>query len=627
MAETSTTLGEFEMCDSFGKGYKFWREVWIFVLAAFCVGVNRETFAVFQMKEKENEVVYSCEPLDPNATKVTPDYRGHDVEAIYESVSKIFSRRNVEKDEYEKTVDFQKRLATFKKTLSEKPLYGNLKFGSTLALALTQDAEFGFSARCQYDADAERFAISFESRVAYEVKAYIEKQYKDFYGVGIGRESVRETNDDNSDLIIKRERWRSCGIVFTDSRDLKIDANSTLYLHGVAPNYARTIGKCLGVLCVFQLGFLEKRENGTATPYAVIRGTETVKPTAARPKEAFESKQAVLTTLPEFWIYNVKTGEVYAKYLLADLKNGKSKKIGDFHLEELEKAEKDKEKERQARQESAFEEFVKHRRRQMDVFLDENRRLTTRVATFKMLPPSRRLAAPITLTVPKDFATLREALEEAAKKVGKDAIPRIVLDAGKYDASGLTLKTFVDIQSASGNPEDVVLKVDAASPIVVDGETVVAFDGVTLRQVNAEAKTGSCVEVKQGIALLYNCVFDGKSGAKAATGVKASGRKSAVVCWKYSATGFSLSALHVEGGAFGYATDSVLGPKNRFGASSKEAWLKVEKCEFRGNETGVYFGKLATGGASGNVYAENKRYAQILDGAKVEVDAPNVERK
>ncbi|MBP3530558.1 MAG: hypothetical protein J6K25_05170 [Thermoguttaceae bacterium] len=607
------------------RGKKIWCEVWIFALVAFCVSGNGETFAAFLTNETENAGVYSLEPLDPGATKVTPGYRGHDVEAILESVSKIFSRRNVEKDEYEKTVDFQKRLATFKKTLPEKTLHGNLKFGSTLALALTQDAKFGFSARCQYDADAERFAISFESRVDYGVEGFIEKQYKDFYGVGIKRELIPEANDGNRNSIIKRECWRSCGIVFTDSRDLRIDASSTLYLHGVAPNYARTIGKGLGVLCVFQLGFLEKREDGTATPYAVVRGTETTKPTTARPNGTFESKQAVLTTLPEFWIYNVKTGEVYAKYALADLKNGKSKKIGDFHLEELEKAEKNKEKERQARQASAFEEFVKHRRRQMDAFLNDNLPLTTRVATFKMLPPSRRFAAPTTIAVPKDFATLREALDEATKKAGKDAIPRIVLDAGEYDASGLTLKTLVDIQSASGNPEDVVLNVDAAAPIVVNGETVVEFDGVTLRQVNAEAKTGSCVEVKQGIALLYNCVFDGKSGAKAATGVKASGRKSAVVCWKYSATGFSLSALHVEAGAFGYVMNSVLGPNNRFGASSKGAWLKVEECEIRVNETGVYFGKYVVGGAQGNVYAENKRDAQIVDGAKVEVDAPNVD--
>lgn len=371
------------------RGKKIWCEVWIFALVAFCVSGNGETFAAFLTNETENDGVYSLEPLDPGATKVTPGYRGHDVEAILESVSKIFSRRNVEKDEYEKTVDFQKRLATFKKTLPEKTLHGNLKFGSTLALALTQDAKFGFSARCQYDADAERFAISFESRVDYGVEGYIEKQYKDFYGVGIKRELIPEANNDNRNSIIKRERWRSCGIVFTDSRDLRIDASSTLYLHGVAPNYARTIGKGLGVLCVFQLGFLEKREDGTATPYAVVRGTETTKPTTARPNGTFESKQAVLTTLPEFWIYNVKTGEVYAKYALADLKNGKSKKIGDFHLEELEKAEKNKEKERQARQASAFEEFVKHRRRQMDAFLNDNLPLTTRVATFKMLPPSR----------------------------------------------------------------------------------------------------------------------------------------------------------------------------------------------------------------------------------------------
>ena len=251
--------------------------------------------------------------------------------------------------------------------------------------------------------------------------------------------------------------------------------------------------------------------------------------------------------------------------------------------------------------------------------------MTTRTNAVKKLPPSRRFWAPLTIAVPGDCATLAEALNEAAKKASKDEIPRIVLDAGEYDASGLTLKTFVDVQSATGKPEDVVLTVDAASPITVDGETVVSFDGVTLRRVGGGAKSGACVEVKRGIALFYGCVLDGKNGAKSATGVKAVGLKSAAVFGKCRATGFSLSALHVEDGAFGWAVESVFGPKNRFGASSKAARLEAEKCEFRGNETALYFRGIATGGAQGNVYADNKRDAQILDGAKVEVDAPNVD--
>ncbi|MBQ6828536.1 MAG: hypothetical protein IJO46_11035, partial [Thermoguttaceae bacterium] len=240
--------------------------------------------------------------------------------------------------------------------------------------------------------------------------------------------------------------------------------------------------------------------------------------------------------------------------------------------------------------------------------------------------PSREIDAPLTIAVPGDCATLQEALAEAAKAPYNGPIPRIVLDAGEYDASGVTLKTFVNIHSASGKPEDVVLTVDAASPIAVDGETIVEFDGVTLRRVGG-GKPGACVEVKRGIALFFGCVLDGKTGAKSATGVKAVGLKSAAVLHKCRATGFSLSALHVEDGAFGWAVETVFGPKNRFGASSKAARFEAEKCEFRGNETALYFRGIATGGAQGCVYADNKRDAQIVDGAKVEVDAPNVEQK
>ncbi|MBP3556357.1 MAG: hypothetical protein J6K20_01445 [Thermoguttaceae bacterium] len=355
-----------------------------------------------------------------------------------------------------------------------------------------------------------------------------------------------------------------------------------------------------------------------------------------------DDSKAVWVTEPIFWLYNVETGEVLAKYSFDEIKKGKAKRIGeqDEYTEEIARKAAERAEieawetkrtaerealnaEREARE--AVENYAKERRRSAAFWQEGNRRLDNRLAAVKRLTSSREVAAPITINVPGNCATLAKALDEAAKAPYDGPILRIVLDAGEYDASGLTLKTFVDVQSASGKPEDVVLTVDPASPITVDGETVVSFDGVTLRRVGGGAKSGACVEVKRGIALLFGCVLDGKNGAKSATGVKATGRKSAAVLHKCVATGFSLSALHVEDGAFGWAVESVFGPKNRFGASSKAARLEAEKCEFRGNETALYFRGIATGGAQGNVYAENKRDAQILDGAKVEVDAPNVD--
>jgi len=364
---------------------------------------------------------------------------------------------------------------------------------------------------------------------------------------------------------------------------------------------------------------VDEEEAGVATPSCDVYGYWSCEPKMSSPYEFFEIQIAVRATVPEFWVYNVDTGDVYAKYSLKDLKIGKVKKIGDYGRDRA------VEKKEEESKENASEQIAKERRRAAEFWENGNKRLDNRLAAVKRLTSSREVAAPLQIAVPGDCATLAEALDEAAKKASKDEIPRIVLDAGEYDASGLTLKTFVEIQSASGKPEDVVLTVDAASPITVDGETVVSFDGVTLRQVGGGAKNGACVEVKRGIALLFGCVLDGKNGAKSATGVKAVGLKSAVVLHKCVATGFSLSALHVEDGAFGWAVESVFGPKNRFGASSKAARLEAEKCEFRGNETALYFRGIATGGAQECVYAENKRDAQILDGAKVEVDAPNVD--
>lgn len=583
---------------------------------------------------------YSNEPLDPNATKLPPEYLGHNIKTITERVENIFFEGRVKKDEYEKTADYKKRIAAFKKELPEKSLYGNVKFGSPLALALTQNGESGISVDCKYDADAEKFAVILRYGVDYQIEDYM-NGFEKYYGVSFSSELVSSetyigTNSFGVEKEIKKQRWESYGITYTDVSELEIDYNSALYLRNVPANQARTIGENLSALCVFQLGCLEREENGATTPFIVVTGGWSMKPTMDKPYDRFDSQRAVCATIPEFWLYNFKTGEVYAKYSLKDLKTGKAKKIGDF---ELGKASQDAEKtkaedsnetaeekaEREAKEASA--DVAKERRRAAEFWENGNKRLDNRLAAVKRLTPSRDVDAPLTIAVPGDFATLQDALAEAAKAPYNGPIPRIVLDAGEYDASGLTLKTFVDVQSASGKPEDVVLTVDAASLITVDGETVVSFDGVTLRQVGGGAKSGACVEVKRGVALFFGCAFDGKNGASSATGVKAVGLKSAAVLHKCRATGFSLSALHVEDGAFGWAVETVFGPKNRFGASSKAARLEAEKCEFRGNETALYFRGIATGGASGNQYAENKRDAQIVGGAKVEVDAPNVEEK
>lgn len=603
---------------------------------------GEETIAPSQIeKDEKDDERYSTEPLDRTAIKLPPDYRGHNIKAITEAIAKIFNDGNVEKDEYEKTADYRERIATFKKELPTKPLYGELTFDSYLALALWPDEsnEELLGAQAQYDADAEKFRIVFNSDVDYCVFTL-----DDSLLYGIKFSDVKTTSETyiGENLYGVKKEIRECnfvsrGVVFTDSSNLKLDNREALVLSGIAPSEAKEIGDSLGVLCVFKLFCVDEISGAVATPNCSVYGFWQHEATMSEPYEFSELQIAARVTIPEFWVYNVETGQVFAKYSLQDLKTGKAKKIGDFDLNAASKIEEKEESaskseenaERQAEREAreAASDVAKERRRSAAFWQDGNKRFDNRLAAVKRLSPSREIAAPLTIAVPGDCATLAEALDEAAKAPYDGPIPRIVLDAGEYDASGLALKTFVDVQSASGKPEDVVLTVDAASPITVDGETVASFDGVTLRQVGGGAKSGACVEVKRGIALLFGCVLDGKTGAKSATGVKAVGLKSAAVCQKCVATGFSLSALHVEDGAFGWAVESVFGPQNRFGASSKAARLEAEKCEFRENETGLYFRGIATGGAQECVYVENKRDAQILDGAKVDVDAPNVEKK
>ena len=540
-------------------------------------------------KNDEAEILYATEPFDPKAKTLPPNYFGHDPEAVYNAVDKLIDESEWEKDEFEKTNDYRKRVDKFWKELQDKTLFGEVVFSSPLAFAFAPEQSAGAPSKIRaeavelrsvYDADAETLTFNaYESLNADKPGA----AYGDLRGLGFKEAAYS---------------GKEYGVVYTEDF-----ISAEFKLSDVEPGVAKELAGKVGALCVCNLTW-RRGADGELLP-----------------KSCFDGK-AVWVSKPDFWLYNVETGEVLAKFSLDDVKMKTAKRIGVATGGRQNNA---SDSDDEIAEEQAAAEIAKERRRSAAYWEDGNKRLDNRLAAVKRLTSSREVAAPLQIAVPGDCATLAEALDEAAKKASKDEIPRIVLDAGEYDASGLTLKTFVDVQSASGKPEDVVLTVDAASPITVDGETVASFDGVTLRQVGRGAKSGACVEVKRGVALFFGCAFDGKSGASSATGVKAVGLKSAAVLHKCRATGFSLSALHVEDGAFGWAVESVFGPKNRFGASSKAARLEAEKCEFRGNETALYFRGIATGGAQECAYAENKRDAQILDGAKVEVDAPNVD--
>lgn len=529
---------------------------------------------------------YDLQPFDPSCKTLPRRYRGHDPAAIYEAVAKLADEELWKKGEFEKTVEYQKRIDETWNSLQDKTLVGDVKFSSTLAFALIGDYSSGLID--SYDADSETLSVT-------AITSDVDFGYRDsLHGLTFKTETKE----------IKVAFTKSYGSYYFQLRD-------------AAPDVARNFSGKVGVLCVCKLAYRKIKDGLYRGPCV--------------------GSAAVLTTEPEFWLYNVETGDVLAKYSLREAQEKTPKSIGGEASETAASTEKKDATAKTDSEESAEEQaareaarsatrIAKERRRSAAFWQEGNRRLENRLDAVKKLKPSREVDAPTSIAVPENCATLQEALTEAAKAPYSGPIPRVALAAGEYDASGLVLKFPVDIQSATGNPADVVLKVDAASPIVVDGETVAEFDGATLRQVGSGEKTGSCVEVKRGIALFFNCVFDGKDGAKSATGVKAIGLKSAVVCGKCRASGFSLSALHVEDGAFAWASYSVLGPNNRFGASSKESRLEVENCELRGNDVGVYFGRIASGGARGNVYAENKRDAQVVESATVEVDASDAEK-
>ena len=578
--------------------------------AALCVDVEGQQSGLTDVEtvtadeEAENEIAfengYSTEPFDPDVKRLPPMYFGHDPEAIYNAARDLVDDNDsLIKKELETSREYQNRLREYWQALQDKTLVGNVKFSSTLAFAVV-----GSDALNSFTGDGEILPL----HTQYNADAKTLKLYGGILPWG--------GNKDWSLMAVEKYKGKYWGVISPTSivkrRNAKYDGedlHASFYLRWISKDFVKLLKDNVGALCIGKLRW-EQNQNETSVSscYFIDRGNA--------------DYCAVRITEPEFWLYKVDTGEILAKYSLKEMRETKEKHLLTNKI--LDAKETDAERTERETLE-AVEKFAKSRRTNVVAYQDGNKLLDNRLAAVKRLTSSREVAAPLQIAVPGDCATLAEALDEAAKKASKDEIPRIVLDAGEYDASGLTLKTFVDVQSATGKPEDVVLTVDAASPITVDGETVVSFDGVTLRQVGGGAKSGACVEVKRGIALLFGCVLDGKNGAKSATGVKAVGLKSAAVFGKCRATGFSLSALHVEDGAFAWAVESDFGPKNRFGASSKAARLEAEKCEFRGNETALYFRGIATGGAQECAYAENKRDAQILDGAKVEVDAPNVD--
>ena len=87
--------------------------------------------------------------FDEKALFIEPDFEGCDLAKLYESLKRL---PKIEKDEYETTLEFEKRKDGILRSLANKPIYGALTLSSRFATEIR-------SFRYRYDADAARFLV------------------------------------------------------------------------------------------------------------------------------------------------------------------------------------------------------------------------------------------------------------------------------------------------------------------------------------------------------------------------------------------------------------------------------------------------------------------------------------
>ncbi|OEZ50305.1 hypothetical protein JAB1_14200 [Janthinobacterium sp. MP5059B] len=242
-------------------------------------------------KTAQDSISYDENPFDISVESLPANYRGHSCAEIVRPLGNI----KLEKDEFESSKAFAERIEFVK----DSPLYGKLKGTSTLAFSPARPLLLP-----KYDADTETMTIKIVSHGSQSVRigenfyssAPIIKDLSD------SRSYVAE-NGYGKKIEVNSFTYLVCGITFANVNSIAKSIHiPSEFSFKVAPELARDSKGNIGILYITNL----------SAPY-IVRYSDYMKATMDSPTEISMSGPSIVTTLSQVWVYNTKTGQIFAK--------------------------------------------------------------------------------------------------------------------------------------------------------------------------------------------------------------------------------------------------------------------------------------------------------------------------
>ncbi|MFH1702366.1 MAG: hypothetical protein ABIB41_02890 [Nitrospirota bacterium] len=254
--------------------------------------------------------------FDPAIEKIPVPYLGHDIEQVYKAFDE--RKRAEQKDEFESTEQYQRRLAT----QDEKPLFGSVGQNSILA--------FVSSPSSAYDADSQTLKISLHtspvwqsvqidrSRLALEIKSEITKKKsmgQNAYGAKV---EIEELYVKEFELAIHNQvdfetekdlgkSWKDIQSMMSEynlpSESFKGEMEATFVKRlKMQPADARTVKDKIAALILVK----------PTAPF-ISSGATLHEATFKDPNQFLGQMYYVDVDLLEIWIYNKQSGELLTK--------------------------------------------------------------------------------------------------------------------------------------------------------------------------------------------------------------------------------------------------------------------------------------------------------------------------
>ena len=228
------------------------------------------------------------EPFDRSVDLIDPEYRGTDIADLFDGLEKFWK---FEKDEFETTEEFEKRVKDALESASDRPVLGSIAFASTIATPLENYEQ-------EYDADQKILTFKFQILTNQKAKYRSsgtptlevfrqEKEYKK--KVNVNRVRSRQVEG------VERTAF-SVGMLKPFLPEVSVE---------MPADEARALKDNTKALLVFNLDYVPINDNFTSIESGAYDGP-------GLDRYAVTENFMLVKNL-EFWVYNKTTGEVVLK--------------------------------------------------------------------------------------------------------------------------------------------------------------------------------------------------------------------------------------------------------------------------------------------------------------------------